>query len=458
MSIPPERVHEEGILEVVSSSLIDSVSTAIYHHDKGKLIELTENLEAADLAELIENLSSEERAAFVQDIKAHFDFKCLADLSDHVLQEVVNYLGVHEVAKNLAELDSDDAFNIIEDLPATQQAELLTALTPQDRANYARFQSYPESSAARLMQHEVVTVPSFWKVAEVVDYIKRAPKMPEDFYEIYVVNPKHTPVGRLALSHLLRENEHTPIKDIMDDDIKSIPLTMDQEEVAHLFRHYDLFSAPVVDESGRMVGMITSDDVVDVIDEEAERDIFQLAGVGESDFHAPVWVTSYRRLAWLLVTFVNALMAAFVIENFKTTIENRSSLAALMIIVAAMGGASGTQVVAVTVRSFAMRLFKSEDPGPVIFKEAMVGLLNAMFFSLILVIIVLFWFNDTTVALILPAAVIFNMCWASLAGVLMPLMVHRMGLDPAVSAGPLVNAMTDILGFATFLGLAKFFL
>ncbi|UNM06002.1 MAG: magnesium transporter [Holosporaceae bacterium] len=309
-----------------------------------------------------------------------------------------------------------------------------------------------------MMQQELVAVPSFWKVGDILKHIQNSELIPDEFYEVYIVNPKHKILGSVHLSQVVRSQHSTPLKAIMGKELKVIPATMDQEEVAHLFRKYNLVSAPVEDDSGRIIGMIMADDVVDVIDEEAERDILHLARVGESDLSAPFFETSSRRIGWLCVSLVNALMAAFVIDHYKGTIESKGSLAALMTVVAAMGGAAGTQVVAVTVRAYASRIFNTQSPWRALRKETFIGLANAVFFSIILSAIVLFWLGDVRVALILPAALVFNMCWASAGGVLFPMLVSRLGLDPAVSAGPLLAATSDVLGFAVFLGLASFFL
>ncbi|MFN7662412.1 MAG: magnesium transporter [Alphaproteobacteria bacterium] len=448
----------ENILQGVSSDLIEAVRKSIKASNKKKLKALVKDLAAADLSIIIQDLSNQEREDFLTLVDSSFNFDVVLELSDHVRHEVIKKIGIQQLAKRLPELDSDDAFFLIDELTEEQQEEILATIPAAARASYEKVSSYPEHSAARLMQQELVAVPSFWKVGDAMKHVQTSSSIPYEFYEIYVVNPKHKVLGRVQLSKIIRYPSSTPIKDIMEREVKPIPATMDQEEVAYVFRKYHLVSAPVEDDSGRVIGMITSDDVVDVIEEEAEKDILQLAGVSETDFTAPFLVTSSRRIGWLVVSLVNALLAAFVIDHYKATIENKGSLAALMTIVAAMGSAAGTQVVAVTVRAYAARVFNSIDPWKTLWKETAIGMANSVFFSVILSLIVLFWFEDMKMALILPAALIFNMCWASAGGVLFPILISRLGLDPAVSAGPLLGATSDVLAFASFLGLASLFL
>ena len=453
-----EMDNAENILDVVSPDLIELLQNLIETKNKKQLKEEVKKLDPADFAVVLEALDKDNLEGLFSLIGSEFDFDVLLELSDHLRREVVGIISIKELAKHLPDLDSDDAFYIIDDLSDIQQEELLNIIPAAARASYEKVSSYPEQSAARLMQQELVAVPSFWKVGDIMRHIQNAESVPCEFYEIYIVNPKHKILGSVHLSRILRSPQSTPLKNIMEKDLRVIPATMDQEEVAYLFRKYNLVSAPVEDDAGRIIGMIMADDVVDVIDEEAERDILQLARVGESDLSAPFLVTSSRRIGWLCVSLINALMAAFVIDHYKGTIESKGSLAALMTIVAAMGGAAGTQVVAVTVRAYASRVFNTLSPWKAMWKETFLGLANAIFFSIILSSIILFWLGDVSLALILPTALIFNMCWASAGGVLFPMLVTRLGLDPAVSAGPLLAATSDVLGFAVFLGLASFFL
>ncbi len=448
----------ETVLNGISPELTEAVYAALHAKNKKKLKTLVKDLDPADLSILIQDFSTAEREDFFHMVESTFNFDVILELSDHTRHEVIKFIGIQQLAKRLPELDSDDAFCLIDELTPEQQEEILATIPAAARASYEKVSSYPEHSAARLMQQELVAVPSFWKVGDALKHIQVSNSIPDEFYEIYVVNPKHKVLGSVQLSKIIRYPASTSLKDVMEREVKAIPATMDQEEVAYVFRKYHLVSAPVEDDSGRIIGMITSDDVVDVIEEEAEKDILQLAGVSETDFTAPFLVTSSRRIGWLVISLVNALLAAFVIDHYKATIENKGSLAALMTIVAAMGSATGTQVVAVTVRAYASRVFNTVNPWKTLWKETAIGAANSVFFSIILSLIVLFWFADIKMALILPSALIFNMCWASAGGVLFPVLISRLGLDPAVSAGPLLGATSDVLAFASFLGLASLFL
>lgn len=338
----PETFHPEQetetIVDVVSPEFVSYVQEAIRLGKKPTLKKLVYPLDPADVGLLIEHLDSPERHFLIDTIRKTFNYDTLLEVSEHIQSELIDYLGVENLAKHLAELDSDDAFTLIDELPGDQQSEILTKISASQRASYEKIVSYPEESAARLMQQEFVAVPSFWKVGDVLKFIQKSKATPDDFYEVYVVDPKHHMVGTLPNSVLLKNKNDVPIREVMKDDFKPIPANVDQEEVAYLFKHYDLISAPVLDESGRVIGMITGDDVVDVIDEEAEKDMLQMARVSETDYNAPFYVTSSQRIGWLVVTLINALLGAFVIDHYETTIEQKGSLAAFMTIVAAMGG------------------------------------------------------------------------------------------------------------------------
>jgi magnesium transporter len=444
----------DALFDVISSDFLHAIRLSIDSQNIQKLKEQLLPLEAPDLGLLLEQLDSDERTTVIDTIRPDFDYDTLLYLSEHVQSEIIDYLGIDRLARHLAELDSDDAFTLIDELPSEQQSEILTKISASQRASYEKILSYPEDSAARLMQQEFVAVPSFWKVGDVLKFIQKSKGMPDEFYEVYVVDPKHHVVGVIPNSLLLKTKTEGAIREIMKTDFKSISANLDQEEVAYLFRHYDLVSAPVLDESGRVIGMITSDDVVDVIEEEAEKDILQMARVSETDYNAPFYVTSYQRIGWLVLTLINALLGAVVIQHYHTTIEQKGALAALMTIVAAMGASNGMQVIAVTMRAISTRVIHSGNIWKPVGKEALVGLMNAFVFSIILSLIVVFWFKEPALVWILVISFTFNMIWASFGGVLMTYAIEKMGFDSAVSAGPLLTATTDVLGFACFLGLA----
>ncbi|HXV25448.1 MAG TPA: magnesium transporter [Alphaproteobacteria bacterium] len=451
---PPEEEELYG----VSGEELRRVREALEGNRLAEIEAIAEELHAADLADLIERLDGDERRLFVGIVRHILDPETLAYLDETVREEVMEILGPTEVAQAITELDSDDAVELLEDLSEEDKERILASLPPAERALLVEGLTFPEESAGRLMQREMATVPTSWTVGETIDYMRAAGNLPDDFYDLFVVDPKHKPVGSVPLSRVLRSRRPIRITDIMDTEIDTIPVDTDREEVASLFRQYGLVSAPVVDQHGRLIGVITVDDVVDVIDEEAEEDLLAMARVGESDFHAPAHQTAPRRIKWLLVTLVNTVLAAGVISRFEATIEQLVALAVLMPIVAAMGGNTGMQVVTVAVRALATRDLSRANAARVLGKELGVALMNSLVFALIMGAVAWAWFGRWDLALVLSGAMIFNMVWAGFAGVAIPLTLETLGVDPAVAAGPFLTTTTDVLGFFVFLGLATLFL
>lgn len=450
--------EENEALYGVSQETIRAIEEALEEEREQDVAQLIEPLHAADVAVVIEYLSPTLRHNLIEHLRAHFDPEVLAYLNEIVREEVIEQLGIPAIAEAISKLESDDALALIEYLEEDQRKEILKAIPIGERVILEEVLTYPEDSAARLMQREIVCVPSFWTVAETMEYMAEDEHLPEKFYDIFVVDPKHVPMGGVPLSHLLRQPPSTKMRNIMRADIKRIPALMDQEEVALLFRRYGLVSAPVVDEGGRIIGMITVDDVVDVIEEEAEKDIMLLSRVTESDFYEPLLSTSYSRIRWLFITFLNTLLAATVISQFQGTIEKMVALAVLMPIAAAMSGNAGMQVVTVTVRAIATRELGVTNMNRAIWKEVFVGFINGVVFGGVMGSIAAFWFSDPALGMVLGTALILNMVWAAVGGVVMPIIIDKMGMDPAISAGPFLTTTTDLLGFATFLGLASLFL
>lgn len=442
----------------VSQDAIRALEEALQEEKIKNVQRFLKPLHAADIAVVIEYLSPSLRFQLLEILKPRFDPEILYHLDETVCEEVIECLGARAVAKALKGLESDEAISLLQDLDEQEQQEILAFIPETERAILEEGLTYPEGSAARLMQREVVCVPSFWTVAETMKYVKKKRKLPEKFYEFFVVDPKHHPLGGVPLSLLLRSPSATKMIDLMEADIKRIPALMEQEEVAHLFQKYGLVSAPVIDASDRVVGMITMDDVVDVIEEEAEKDIMHLSRVAESDFFEPLLSTSYSRIRWLIITLLNMLMAAFVISQFQHTIQKMVALAVLMPISAAMSGNAGMQVVTVTVRALATRELGGVNMGRAIWKESLVGLLNGIFFGCVIGGIAAFWFSDLALGIVLGGALILNMVWAAVGGIVLPIVIDKMGMDPAMSAGPFLTTTTDLLGFATFLGFAHLFL
>jgi len=449
---------ENEALYGVSQETIRALEDALENHETARVERLIEPLHAADVAVVIEYLSPALRHQLIELLRPHFDPDILAHLNETVCEEVVEQLGTREIAEAITGLKTDDAVALIEDLDEHQQKEILDSIPMGERLILEEVLTYPEDSAARLMQREVVCVPSFWTVEETTRYMAEEEALPEKFYDLFVVDSDKIPIGEIPLSLLLRQKSSTKMTDIMSVDIKRIPALMDQEEVALLFRKYGLVSAPVVDEKGRIVGMITVDDVVNVIEEEAEEDIMLLSRVTESDFYEPLLSTSYSRIGWLLITLLNTLVAVTVISQFQHTIEKMVALAVLMPISAAMSGNAGMQVVTVTVRAIANRELGGANMNRAIWKETFVGLINGIVFGALMGSIAAFWFSNSALGMVLGGALILNMVWAAVGGVILPIVIDKMGMDPAISAGPSLTTTTDLLGFATFLGLASHFL
>lgn len=449
---------DQNTLYGVSQDTIRALEEALQDGHQERIEHLMQPLHAADVAVVLEYLSPTLRYRLLDILRAHFDPNILFHLDETVREEVVDHLGAREIAHAITGLESDDVVALLEDLDQDQQEEILASIPNAERGIVEQALTYPEDSAARLMQREVVCVPGYWTVAETLKYMTEETTLPDKFYDIFVIDPKHAPLGGISLSLLLKYPPLTKMADIMDKDIKQIPALMDQEDVAHLFQKYGLVSAPVVDKTQRVIGMITIDDVMDVIEEEAEKDIMHLSRVAESDFYEPLLSTSYSRIRWLLITLLNMLLAAVVISQFQHTIEKMVALAVLMPISAAMSGNAGMQVVTVTVRALATRELGGVNMSRAIVKEILVGLLNGGFFGLILGCIASFWFNDTNLGVVLGGALVLNMVWAAAAGVILPILIDKMDMDPAISAGPFLTTTTDLLGFASFLGLAHMFL
>ena len=446
----------------VDDERVDAVAAALEAADEDRLRQLIEPLHDADVADLLQHLSADDRRRFVDTFRSEFHAEVLAELDERVREEVIEELGVVEAAQALTELETDDAVNVVAELGAEEQQQLLEALAPADRALIEVSLSYPEDSAGRLMRRELVAVPDYWSVGETIDYLRReaeddASKLPDDFTDIYVVDPGFRPVGAVALSRLLRARRPVPVTGIMEPEMKVLRTDTDQEDVAFLFRQRDLVSAPVVDDDGRLAGVITIDDVVDVIDEEHEDDMMRLGGVaGGDDLYSAFAETVRSRFSWLLLNLATAVLASLVIGLFEATIQQMVALAVLMPIVASMGGNAGTQTLTVAVRALATRELTPANAARVIGKEVMVGLANGVLFALAAGAIAWLWFGSTLIALVIGVAMIVNLVVAALAGAAIPLVLVRVGVDPAIASGVFVTTVTDVVGFFAFLGFAAF--
>jgi magnesium transporter len=413
-----------------------------------------EPLHPADIADLVELTPGDQRKSLAAAIAGLIDGDVLSEMNDWVRDELIDALEPHEVADIAAELDTDDAVAIIEDMEEEDQRAVLRALDPDDRAAIEEALSYPEESAGRLMQRELIAVPEHWTVGDVLDFLRGNDDLTTDFWEIFVVDPAHKPVGTCALSWILRTPRAVGIGDVMKREQTLIPVGMDQEEVALLFQKYALISAAVVDDSGRLVGMITVDDVVHIIQEEAGEDALLLSGAGEGDINEPV-IDSYKvRVRWLIANLGTAMVAATIIGLFQGTIAKMVALAALMPIVAGVGGNAGTQTMAVTVRALATNQLTQANTWRAIRREIKVALLNGLTIALVLGVGVALVFGNALLGGVIAAAMLLNIVIAGAAGVLVPLTLHRYRADPAVASSVFVTMTTDSMGFLVFLGLA----
>ncbi|MEE8123299.1 MAG: magnesium transporter, partial [Alphaproteobacteria bacterium] len=425
--------------------------------------ELVLPLHYADVADVIEALGPEDRKLLIEIIRPHFEPETLTRLEEPVRSEVIEQLGTADLAAAIGGLETDDAVEVVEHLDDEVQSQVLEALSIEARTLLEEGLSWPEDSAGRLMQRELVAVPSFWTVGETIDFLREAAErdsdeLPEEFYDIFVVDPKHKPVGTIPLSRVLKTKRPVKVSDLMTPELRLVPVDMDQEEVAFLFRQYDLASAPVVDEAGRLVGVITVDDVLDVIDEEAEEDIMRLGGVVETDLYRAVLDTTKSRFSWLVVNLGTAIVASIVIGFFEVTIRQIVALAVLMPIVASMGGNAGPQTLTVAVRALAMKELTASNTLRAVGKEVLVGGFNGILFAGLMGIVAWLWFGSPAIGLVIAAAMVINLLVAGLAGVAIPLGLERTGVDPAVASGVVLTTVTDVVGFLAFLGLAALFL
>jgi magnesium transporter len=449
----PSLRDEDGALR---EEFLERVRTAIEAADKAALTELVGELHQADVGDLLEALDPELRPRLIELMGGAFDFTALTEVDDTVREEILEELPTETVAEGVRELDSDDAVYILEDLPKQDQAEILEQLPGPERTALERSLYYPENSAGRRMQTEFIAVPPFWTVGQAIDHMRETEDLPERFYELYVVDPAHRFLGAVALDRLLRTKRPVPISELVDEDRHRVRATEDQEEVARLFEHYNLVAAPVVDEGDRLVGVITVDDVVDVIEQEAEEDIRGLGGVSRyEEISDPVWSVARGRFAWLFANLLTALLASWVISLFEGALEKMVALAVLMPIVASMGGNAGTQTMTVAVRALATRELSRANAWRIIGRELMVGVVNGMAFAVIMGIIAVAWFNVTDLGIVIGLAMVTVLAAAALGGILIPLVLIRLGVDPAVSSGPFVTTVTDVVGFFSFLGIAS---
>lgn len=422
--------------------------------DADPLADLIEPLHESELGDVLEALESQERSRLVEITGERFDFAALTEVDEAVRLQIVNELPNDRVAEAVQDLDSDDAVFILEDMEEEDQADILAKIPSEDRLLLKRSLDYPEETAGRRMQTAFIAVPPFWSVGQTIDFMREDDDLPDRFHEIFVIDPSHKLNGYVALDRLLRTKRHVSIDDIKEKNVYPIDANLDQEEAARIFEQYDLLSAAVVDDAERLVGVLTIDDMVDVIHQEADEDIKRLAGVGDEELSDSVFETTRSRFTWLLLNLLTAIFASFVIGLFDATIEQMVALAVLMPIVASMGGNAGTQSMTVAVRALATKDIDSYNMFRTIRREFFVGLLNGIIFALLIGFVAAYWFANTNLGVIIGVAMIINMISAALSGILIPLGLDKLDVDPAIASSVFVTTVTDVVGFFAFLGLA----
>jgi magnesium transporter len=448
-----EEVHDEE-LPALDPRRVDAIREAVEAKDTEALNELIEPLHPADIADLLEQISDGERRELLRLWSREIDGEILSELDESIREEVIAALPPEVLTEAVRELESDDVVDLIEDLEEPQQEIILGALEDADRYAVEQAMAYPEYSAGRLMQRETVTAPDHWTVGETIDYLRSAEWLPDQFYHVILVDPRMKPTGNVTLGRVLSARRDVKLKDIAEEVFRTILATEEESEVAYLFNQYHLISMPVVDEADRLVGVITIDDAMNVLDEEHEEDILRLAGVGEGSI-TDNWIeVAKQRFPWLFVNLMTAILASLVISLFEGTIGKIVALAVLMPIVASQGGNAATQGLAVAVRALATKSLTRSNAWRVVWREIAQGVANGVFFAVIMGIIAYFWFGHPMIGVVIGMAMIINLFAAALAGLLIPLGLEKMGFDPALASGAFVTTVTDVVGFFSFLWLA----
>lgn len=450
---------EEHVTFTLSDEEIRAVAQAVHEQDSDTVHACLKDLSPADTAELIAKVTDEDRAELIAMYGEALDPEVFTEMDPELSRLTLSTMPPAQIATIIADLESDDALEIIETLEDDLQQDIIHKLSAKTRVAVEEGLSFPEDSAGRLMQREIVAVPHFWTVGKTIDYLRAASSdLPEDFFDIFVIDPSHHVQGQLPLNKLVCGKRSEKIEGLTLNETHPIPANMDQEEVAHLFRRDNIISAPVIDESGRLIGVITIDDVVDVIDEEAQEDILKMAGVEHNDLYSAVLSTTGTRFRWLFINLLTAILASVVISFFDATIEQIVALAILMPIVASMGGNAGTQALTVAVRALATKEISGANTSRIIWKETLVGTLNGAVFAVITGALAALWFANPMLGIVIAMAMIINLFVAGFFGAGIPILLDRYGSDPAVASTVFLTTITDVVGFFAFLGLAAIFL
>tara|TARA_B100001540_G_scaffold112476_1_gene100871 strand:- start:10 stop:1389 length:1380 start_codon:yes stop_codon:yes gene_type:complete len=447
--------NEKNLLEENLQEIIE-----LLDNDKIEdLNNLIKDLHNADIAEIIQNLDDDIRLKFILKIKTSFDPEILTYINESIRDEIIDLLDIKQLASNARELDVDDAVDVVEDLEESDQEVFLDNIPEIERKLIKEGLTYPEDSAGRMMQREYVSMDFSWNVGEAIDFLRQNKnELPEDFYEIYLLNNKKKITGTVPLGRLMGSKRSILLEKIKNKQTRTINVFTDQEEVAYQFNKYAMVSAPVINDNDEIIGSITVDDVVDVIEEEREEDILKLGGVGQADIYDAVIDTTKSRFSWLLVNLLTAVVASVVIGFFQASIEKVVALAVLMPIVASMGGNAGTQTLTVSVRALATKELTAANAIKIITKETFVGGINGLIFAIIIGVLASYWFQDNLLGIVIALAMILNLLIAGMAGILIPLSLNKFKIDPALASGVILTTITDVFGFLSFLGLASILL
>ena len=452
-----EQTQDQGV-ENLTPEAYETISGLVRADDRVALLDELEARHEADIAEIIEVLAPDLRTAFLQLVGDALDPEVFAELDDAVRDDVLEIVDTDTLVNTVQQLDSDDAVSVLEDMADDERQEVLEQIPQTERMVLERSLDFPEDSAGRLMQSAFISVPPFWTVGQTIDYLRETEDLPDDFLEIYITDPTHTPIGVVHLAEMLRAQRLNAMEGLLHEDFYIIQAATDREEVALLFERYNLVTAPVVDEDQRLIGVVTADDVFEVIAEEASEDILRLGGVGDEAVTDTVLETAQSRLSWLFLNLLTAIAASLVIGLFDASIEKMVALAVLMPIVASMGGNAGTQTLTITVRALATQELLPVNAARLVYRELGVGFLNGFVFAIITGLIGGLWFDDNALGLVLAAAMIVNLVVAAMAGILIPIGLNRVNIDPALASSVFVTTVTDVIGFFAFLGFATIFL
>ncbi len=452
------NTNEQDDAYALNRGLVDAVLRAVDNDSQSELLQVFEGLHEADIADMLEQITPEDRRRVMRLWGDRVDGEVLTELEEGVRDEIMEETPDEVLAEAVKDLDTDDVVYLVEDLEQPQQEKLLESLDDADRVAVEQSLSHDEDTAGRLMQREMVIAPQHWNVGDTIDFMRAAEDLPQDFYDVIVVDSAMHPVGTVPLGKLMGAGREVSLTALMSEDFRAIPVDQPEEDVAYAFNQYHMVSAPVVDKNGRLVGVITIDDAMEILEDEAEEDMKLLAGVGDEELSSSVWEITKLRFPWLAVNLVTSILASIVIAQFTDTINALVALAVLMPIVASMGGNAGTQTLTVAVRALATRDLTSANAYRIILREAMVGLANGLLFAVVIGVIGALWYDNAMLGVVLGLAMIGNLFVAGLAGILVPIGLEKLGADPALASGAFVTTVTDIFGFFTFLGLAALIL